>query len=283
MLPVITSTEKVGNIIAVRIPLLPLLLLMSAAASLGASHGQAADMAPHRAFYTVALLDSADGGMMEARGAAMIGVERTCDAWIMTTQMSTVLTTAAGQSLEQTLRFAGWESLENRTYRFASRSRFADTREDFKGQAEVAADGSEGSVTYKVPRDGTLALPAGTRFPMSHLIHLIQRAEAGERMVSDIVFDGTESVGPRRVTVFIGKLRPAAEPGEESLGDLVRHSGWTMRAAYFPLGGQAAEPDYEVELLQLGNGVVSRMVADYRIFKVLLTLERVEAVPPPRC
>ncbi|HEB79558.1 MAG TPA: DUF1849 family protein, partial [Rhodospirillales bacterium] len=59
--------------------------------------------------------------------------------------------------------------------------------------------------------------------------------------------------------------------------------GWNIRIAFFPLDSQKPEPEYEMEVLQLDNGVAQRLLLDYGSLTVILELEKIEAIKPPVC
>jgi hypothetical protein len=64
---------------------------------------------------------------------------------------------------------------------------------------------------------------------------------------------------------------------------LAERDGWTMRLAFFVEGSRDASPEYEMEIFQLANGVAPRMVVDYRDFSVVLDIQKIEPISPPKC
>jgi len=244
----------------------------------------AAELAPHRAFYSLKLGAVRSGSsVVGVRGAMTINVERTCDGWIMGQRMSMVASDAKGGEIVQEIDFTGWESAGGETYRFASRSRGGAKSEDVKGQAWIGAQGGPGKAEYVLPKAMTLEIPPTTLFPFGHLSWLIGRAEAGARMAPRIVFDGVAEEGLQEVVIFIGPRIAPEEQENKIPGPLTERPGWNMRAAYYPVDSRAAEPVYEIEARQLDNGVATSLILDYQMFSVILDLERIEAVAPPVC
>ena len=254
-------------------------------AAVGGSAAGAADAAPllsHRALYVVQL-KSGTAGIADARGAAATTLERTCDGWIATSRMTTDLTSEEGETMRMDARLSGWESTDGAAYRFVASSDFADSKESFKGCATSTLPSGPAKVEYTAPTQATLPLPVGTLFPVAHLRLLIAKALAGERMVTAVIFDGTEAIGPRQVTAFI---RPAAKPDAELAAKLGGHAGekaWSMRLAYFPTQGSGLMPDFEVESVQLESGIAASIAADYPDFSVILHLQSIEPIEAPRC
>lgn len=244
----------------------------------------AADLAPHRALYAATLERVQSGaGIVAASGTMAVSLERACDGWISTLQ--TVVDTALddGRSLRQDLRFAGWESLDGKTYRFSSRQRIGEAEVGFKGSARGADPATAGSAEFVAPAKKTLALPKGTLFPIGHMAWLIDRALAGRRQDVSLVFEGAGGEGAKQVAVFIGPRQAPLADAAARLGELAARPGWSMRMGFYAPDGRAPTPDYEAEVLQLDNGVARVMVLGMGGFMVRMTLLKVEALPAPRC
>ena len=276
--------ERIARVSPSRLPLRPLALAAALVVGLVSAAPAAAGLVPHRAIYSVKLGSvRANAGFVGVRGAAKIVLEKTCDGWIMTQEMTMDMGTAAGGTVKQDIRSAGWESLDGKSYRFAVRNVTGRRVEGFKGEARLGVAGKPGKATFKVPSGKTMALPEGTLFPTGHTAWLIERALAGDRQAPRIVFDGTDKQGARRVIAFIGRRVESGRHGKKGLGALVQRPGWNIRMAFYPLDSRAAAPEYEIEVLQLDNGVVPRVVVDYPQLTVVMTMEKIEAIPPPRC
>jgi len=255
-------------------------------AGLGAAAGQAAaaDLAPHRAFYKGALEVKRGGtGAVAASGSMATSLERTCDGWITSAQSIVDATLENGQVARQDLRFASWESLDGAAYRFTSRQRVGEVELGFKGSARAAGPAGGGEVEYTQPAKKTIALPPATVFPTRYLAALIERAEAGARHEVGTVFEGAGGTGPQRVAAFIGQRQPAAADVAARLGPLAARPGWRMQVGFYEPDSRSPSPDYEIEVLQLDNGIVTEMVMTMGPLSVRFTMLKVEAVPAPRC
>ena len=243
------------------------------------------EVQPHRALYT-ATLNSAKsgGGVSDVSGTMAVSVERACDGWITAQQLVVDISLANGAVAHQEVRFAGWESLDGLSYRFASRQVLAGAEGAVKGSAKLTADGGPGTATFEAPKTKTVDLPEGTIFPVSHNRKILEAAIAGKKLDTQIVFEGR------------GGHRGAAGH------DLHRHaaqtrcrSGRTHGAAGRPTG--LADPDGGVRtekpgsrtelrdrgVLQLANGVARELVLDLGGFTLKLDLKSVEAIADPKC
>lgn len=243
----------------------------------------AADLVPHRAIYSLSLgkADSA-GRFVGVGGAVESTVERTCDAWITAEHVEMRVETQIGGALQQELKFTGWESLDGRKYRFVARSRTNTEQKDFKGSAQSNPD-RPGEAVFTQPKKFTIELPPDTHFYFGLTKWLIERAKTGAKRADTIVFDGTDETGPQRAIAFIIPLGKGGTKTDQGLGPLVQRPGWTMRIAFFPIGGTGATPDYELEAVVLDNGVTPRMELVFAGFTAIQKLEKIEALEMPRC
>jgi hypothetical protein len=264
------------------------LAVVGMAALTGLETAHAADMVAHRAFYSLKLgTVRAGSDFVGVSGKMGLSMERTCDGWTMSQTLRMDLDSSTGERIDQDLRFTAWESDDGRQYRFFASNNINGEREDFRGRALMNADEGEGNANFRIPEGKKIPLPEGTMFPLRHTAWLIERALAGDRQVSRIVFDGAGGEGPQQVTAFIGpKLKSGnhiSSAQAELLGPLTNRPGWNIRMGFYDLGSQQAAPDYEVEILQLDNGVTPTLTLDYQEFTVILTQERVEEIPSPEC
>jgi hypothetical protein len=67
-------------------------------------------------------------------------------------------------------------------------------------------------------------------------------------------------------------------------GLLRNQPSWSVRLAFFAAGDQAgANPEYELALDLLANGIARSMLLDYGDFAVDARLVQLQALPRPRC
>jgi len=100
------------------------------------------------------------------------------------------------------------------------------------------------------------------------------------------VFDGARLDGAFQVNAVIGRPRRQGQPAPPVKGDVALLRGqpeWGVRFAFFASGDQGAQPEYELALDLLGNGVARAMLLDYGDFAVEARLIQIEALPRPKC
>ncbi len=187
-----------------------------------------ADLAPYRARYALALASTdASGGVIGGGGVLLDEWHRTCDGW--TEQEHFYLHLQYGEdnvsrgTSDSYSTLATWEANDASRFGFDLR-RVATNQpyEEIRGEARRA--GAGGTATFTKPQALTLPLPRGTLFPAAHNRLLVERAQAGDRLIVRSVFDGSDVASAAPVSAVIGpKLAPgearrqvAAQPPAES-------------------------------------------------------------------
>jgi hypothetical protein len=264
-------------------------LLLAVAVSTIADAALAAEarLQSHRAAYVLTLGSAKSSGVSAIDGVMTIDWQETCDGWTMSQRMRFQLFDADGEAIESDITFSSWEAFDGTRYRFTMRSqRDGDTVEELRGRALIGGPGKGGKAVFTQPADEVLELPPGTLFPTEHSLLLIDRARAGDRSFARAVFDGASVDGAMDVNAVIG---PVLAPGEDPTGpqiarQLLAGESWRVRLAFFrgdDRGG--SEPEYETSMRMYANGVGTEFLFDYPEFSIKGRLQRLDAVPAPRC
>ena len=238
------------------------LLLASPTAAIAAP----VELAAHRATYTLALDNSRDGNVSAVRGTMAYEVTDACDGWAVRQRLDMTLSSRDGQDVQMVSDYLTWESKDGTKLRFHMKQT-TDTAvtEQVEGSASIPAPGSAGEIHYTLPKDTTMAIPAGTLFPMAHTAAIITAAEAGKKFLTLPLFDGTGADGAQNTSIFISNWGgPSAAP-YPALAELP--SG-RVRVAFFPRTEQAQQPDYEVGMRYWSNGVADDLNMDFSDFVV---------------
>lgn len=241
----------------------------------------AADILPHRAIYNMSLLSASGGsGIATLSGRMMLEWADVCDGWTVQQRLLLRVRDKEGREFESYSSFVTWESKDGSRYRFDQQT-WRDGRriEELRGRAELTGTARAGMVYLTKPEARELPLPEGTMFPSEHTLLVIAKAAQGETYLTRIVFDGSTAEGPSEVAAFLGPLTTA--PDDPVTGG--RMPAWPIRLAFFPLGKETAEPDYEIGLLLQENGVARDLDLDYGDFKLHAELDEFEALPAPQC
>jgi hypothetical protein len=265
------------------------LLVLAALLCLGAAPAAVAvDIAPHRALYSLSLGQTkSSSGVLGATGAMVYEWGETCEGWTVQQRFRLRLEYAEQDNMDVSSTLVTWESKDGLRYRFNERRlRNGDLDEEIKGEAKLDGPGKGGAAEFTKPEAATLTLPAGTLFPTAHTLLLIQRAQAGDQLISRKVFDGATVENAGQITAVIGPmLKPGPTSPDEKLpkSPLLDRRSWRMRLAFFPADSKQEQPDYELGMRLLDNGVSQDMTLDYGDYVIRAKLDDIEALPRPSC
>src|SRR5438874_4518101 len=192
----------------------------------------AAEIAPHRALYTMSLgATHGDAAVTAASGTMAYQWGESCDGWTVEQRYRLKMGYAESPDVSISSNFVTWEAKDGLRYRFNQKeSRSGGSDEEIRGEAKLDGSGKSGTVEFDKPETKNLKLPAGVLFPSAHTIYLIDRAQAGENFVSKQIFDGATAEGAVLVSAVIGaKVEPDAELAKKS--PLLSRPGWRVRLA----------------------------------------------------
>ena len=274
-------------------------MLAAAATLLAIGPAWAIDVSPHRALYSMTLSNAKPhGGVVGATGTLAYKWGETCDGWTIEQRYKLNMEYEDDKPVEITSNFVTWESKDGLRYRFNERkTRNGEVEDEVRGDAMLGAGGKGGTADFAKPKPTQLELPPGTLFPTAHTLMLINKAEAGEIFIGAKVFDGASADGavtvsavigpalPQPTPVAAGPTPPAATPAANAKLDplLLDRKSWNIRMAFFPDDDKAQDPDYELSMRLLNNGVSAEMNLDYGDFAMKAKLDELEALPKPAC
>lgn len=246
----------------------------------------AADLIPHRATYEMRLSPGRRAvGVVDVRGVMVMETVDACDAWETKQRIRLTFLRPDTEEFVTDSSFTSFESKDGSTLQFSVRNtQNGEVEEELRGRAELLP-GGKGRATFSLPESRSFDLPGGTTFPMAHLSQLIEHAKQGQTVVAYNVFDGARLDGAFKVNAVIGRA-PRPTPGPAVRGDVAllrNQASWSVRLAFFPADEQAGQPEYEVSMDLLANGVARSMVLDYGDFALDARLQRIEALPRPKC
>lgn len=258
--------------------------LVAFALGLAGTASLAADIAPHRAIYEMRLGVSKRGSTItDVRGAMVMETGESCDGWEVNQRMRLTFVRTDSEEIENDTTFASFESKDGLNYRFTVRNTEAGSPdEQLRGTATFENSNGDGRAVFNEPERREFSLPKGTMFPTAHTAALIDRAKAGNDTLLVPVFDGARLEGAFDVNAIVTgtPAKPAPAP-EHAL--LRNQPVWSMHMAFFPPEIGEDQPDYEMAVELLANGIARALTLDYGDFTVLATLAKIEELPQPRC
>jgi hypothetical protein len=248
----------------------------------------AADIAPHRALYSMTLGSAKpNSGVVSANGTMGFEWGETCDGWTVEQRYKLTMHYSEDPDVDMTSNFVTWESKDGKRYRFFQRKlKNGEVDEEVRGEATLDGKGKGGKVQFTKPNATAMDLAPGVIFPTAHTILLLDRAKAGDQFIARKVFDGASDENAVDVTAVIGGAQTAEAGAAEAKvkSPLLARPSWRMRLAFFPAEAkQDDQPDYELGMRLLDNGVSRDMVLDYGDFAIRARLDEIEALPKPNC
>ena len=249
-----------------------------------AAPAEAAEIAPHRALYTMSLGNArSDSGVVDAHGTMDYEWGETCEGWTIEQRYRLKMRYAETSDVDIVSSFVTWESKDGLRYRFNQKqTRNGEVDQEIRGEARLDGPGTGGVAEFTKPQPQILKLEPGVMFPSAHTILLIDSAHAGENFVSRLIFDGATDENAVQVSAVIGgKL--TADPAAATRSPLLERPGWRVRLAFFPVDASAEKPDYELGMRLLDNGVSQDMVIDYGEYSIRARLDDIEPLSKPNC
>ena len=244
-------------------------------------------LVPHRATYDMKLsVARPNSGIVEVNGRMVLEMVDSCEAWEVKQRIKLKFLRNDGEEFDTDSSFTSYETKDGLGLRFSVRNiQDQEVEEELRGHADLEATGGKGRASFSLPEIRSFELPAGTLFPTTHLALIIRHARDGDKSVSYSVFDGARLDGAFTVNAVIGKPpRGAGAPVVRGDVGLLRQQSWGVRLAFFAAGDQGtANPEYELALDLLANGVARSMLLDYGDFAVDARLVQIQALPRPRC
>jgi hypothetical protein len=242
------------------------------------------DLVPHRAFYALSLKSTVPGSTLsDARGAMFLEWVDSCEGYSSSQRLQLRFFDSAQPTIDVDSRFASWESRDGLSYRFNIVSlRNGVPDREAGGQATLEGPQKGGKAEIEGHPPTSFDLPPGTVFPVRHLMDLIERASAGDKIVARTVFDGTDEEGPFDVNAVVG-LKKAPDPKERTLPASVDGPYWPMRLAFFHTKDDTTLPFYEMSVHLMANGIARKFELDYGDSVIRADLERIEILHKPRC
>ncbi len=245
-------------------------------------------LVPNRATYDMKLaVARPNSGIVEVNGNMVLETVDSCDGWEIKQRIKLTFLRSDGEEFETDSSFTSYESKDGLELRFSVRNAQNDeVEEELRGRADLDSLGGKGHASFTLPEPRSFELPAGTLFPTTHLALVLKHAREGDKSVSYKVFDGARLDGAFQVNAVIGRP-PRSTAGTPPIrGDvsLLRNQpAWGVRFAFFANGDQGAQPEYELALDLLGNGIARSMLLDYGDFAVDAHLVQIQALPRPKC
>lgn len=259
---------------------------------------EAAALAPHQAVYeltlsskTTAFVDAEGRIAMELR-ADTCGVYNLDYRFVARFQQEQEFTVTDQQTIST-------EDRDGTTFAFTTKT-FVDGSPEQEIRGEARHDGDATKVAMASPVKKSFDLPL-SRFPMQHMVDLIERAKAGERIVEAKLFDGDEDAEKLLTTTAIitpnDEAPPPAPAVPKSAGEAVRAAvapdiakrlaglkSWRISESYY---NSDSDPDglpvFETSYLLYENGVSDDLTLNFGAYAFTGSLSKLDLLDASTC
>ena len=260
-------------------------LVLLASCSSGAF--AAVPLAAHHAVYGLTYdseqpANSEGSNIVGAHGTMTYDIDDACTGWATNQRLQITLTNRDGQDIRMVSDYATFEAKDGLHMEFHMKQT-TDTAvtQKLDGSASLEQAGA-GSVSYVTPVAKTMALPAGTLFPMAHTSAILAAAAAGKKFLTLPLFDGTGADGAQ--DTFVTVLDWGAKEKVE-WPELANLPSGRVHISFFDRDkpGSGQTPDYEIGMRYFANGVADDLRMNFGEFVMTGTLKTFQPAPQPHC
>lgn len=244
-------------------------------------------LASHRAVYDLTLLKSTGSKSPTfARGRIAFDFSgSSCDGYTQTFRQLTELQPAEGPMRISDMRSTTFEDADGKNFAFKMQTRVNnEPTDEVDGRAERVSPGMV-DVALAKPKHEMLKVDRSVLFPTEHLKYILAAAEAGQHILQEKVYDGSET-GEKifQTTTFIGaaETKPPAESAVQIplLKDMRR---WPVTISYFDMGRKDKLPNYVLSFDLYQNGISRALRLNYGDFVLAGRITSLKLLPTPAC
>ena len=220
-----------------------------------------AGLAAHRAAYRLGLATARNNDVVDATGTMTFKVMNACDGWAVQQRLTLAVVNRQGPDTRTISNDVTWEAKNGLSFQFRlTEATNGGTPDRLAGTAMLTRPGGPGMAIYTAPRSYSVALPAGTLFPMAQTAALIAAAHAGHHFLAVPLFDGTSAHGAQDSFTVITKRRP---PGPAPYPALASLASQRVHIGFFRPGPATMLPDFQTAMRYWDNGVADGLKLDF--------------------
>jgi len=195
-----------------------------------------------------------------AIGKMELEVSEVCDGWVINQNTTIDFTDKNGLQVRNEYRYSSWESFDYKLFRFISQV-IIDEEESSYYEGEAFLNNSESKILLHKPNKKEIDIPHDTIFPMQHYIDTY-RNKVNFKTYN--VFTGEDDKALNYFSSFSTKV----------LIDDVLYK--KVRSAIFKYTNITSEPIYEIELIINKQGIVKKVIFDYKNYSIVGIISSLE-------
>ncbi len=252
----------------------------------------AAQLAPHRAFYTLEAARVDDGsGFSQISGKLAYEITGSdCEGYAVSYRIANRYVQAEGQSNVTDTQLTSYESgdgleLDLRQKQFSNANlENESTVKVRKSKAGVAGvgemTGGTGAKNFETD--------AKAIFPTEFQKYLVDAAMKNETRYEALVYEGSDSEKSMKAIGFIGAKKSADTLKDAASNDSVKSLGqmayWPVTVSYYAAGANGDDPPiYQASFNMLENGISIDLLLDYGPYALAGKLNKLEVLKAEAC
>ena len=237
----------------------------------------------HEAVYEVTVSEKTDLPV-QAAGQVDLRMERTCKGWRVAHRLEVALAMAGQPPVQIISQIAFEETAGSTRLDFTTGLEVNKTViETLKGNARIPGGGKPGQAYFEEPEGNLMDLPPETMLPIKAFARSVDRMLAGERVVEQLVFDGSDATGPVRVSDLLLADAPPLTHTPKGDADLVKGRLLRVLSSYIEPGTTDSEPRAVQRADTAPNGVTARWSFTMESVGLDATISEIRALPEPAC
>ena len=235
----------------------------------------------HLAHYNISLGKiNNEAQIIDISGKSIYLLEKKCLGWKINEDFAIVFEFENGSNSQLVSSWSTFETFSGEAFEFELKEIVNDEEEKFFGYANLISNG--GFASYISDTETKINLSNNVKFPMQHLIKLIQSAKENKKIFNSKIFIGSEKgQGYRLVTAILGEKK--IEKTSLFLDNLNLDTYWSVSLAYFDPFSLTGKPEYEMHANIHEEGIITKFEIDYGIFSLNADLIKIEPVPLNSC
>jgi EipB-like len=269
--------------------LIPLFSICTMVASSGTF---AANLAAHRAYYTLeAKRVDKDSGLASVSGRLAYEIKGSdCDGYAVSYRIANRFIRGDGSDPQESdMRFSSFEtgdglSLDVQETQYVN----AEPKTKARVKASRASVGDEANAELSGDETKSFKVAATALFPTVYQKRLVDLALAGTTRDDSVVYEGTDGDKAQHVISFIGAKKTGLvldDSVDKSARDaFAKLAYWPVTMSYYAVDASGdAQPDYQASFNMFENGVSTDMVLDYGTYALTGKLNKLEVFKQESC
>jgi hypothetical protein len=269
-----------------------LIPLFSAFLLANAVPANSANLAAHRAYYTLeAARVNKDSGLVSVSGRLAYEIKGSdCEGYAVSYRIANRFNRGEGsETQESDFRFSSFETGDSLSLD-VQQSQFMDGTPKSKSRTKLNKPAKDQAAAGEISGDEakSFTLTADVFLPTEFQKHIVDAAMKGTTRDTSVVYEDTNSDVAMRAISFIGSRKTGLKltdvSGDLTADALAKLAYWPVTTSYYAVDASGdAEPSYQASFNLLENGISTDLVLDYGSYAMKGQLNKIELFKTDAC